>query len=410
MKPNILGISWLNGRLKATASHRNGRPAKWTCPYPVENANELAQALSASIRQTGFRGKEVSLVVHTTRLVHQLADTPPLEGALRERFLEKKALVLNPLGEAAAWSCQPAFTTGKGNTVLFHFLPKTFYETILQACRQSGLRCRHILSPVAVLQGQLLQLHPGTAETILLIAETEGSLTLLAGRGDGQVLFGRSLRHSEGADAGRFGQELSRCAAYAQQHFKTEKINRACWIGSVEGFERLKRFAMPPLFLPAPTGGPFSWAKEVIEISSLRLNKNVAFRIHTGSRRASIIRMRKLSVVPIVVLFVALFIGLKRRQQEAAPFDPVLFSLPSPAETVDPEPEQKRLVKNPFEADAPEIPWKLTAVWRQTGNRWAVLDGQLVTEAGRFGPGHIESIEETGVWLRTPLDRIWIGF
>ena len=107
MSRHSLGISWVHGRFQAVASSGGQTVGAWTCPAVVEESR-FEDALSEAVRETGFVGTRVFLVVEHRSLLFHVQETPPAKGRLLDQLLQRlvsQSRFLKSERRGAAWSC-----------------------------------------------------------------------------------------------------------------------------------------------------------------------------------------------------------------------------------------------------------------------------------------------------------------
>src|SRR5947207_13624011 len=100
-----LGISWVHGRFQAVASLGGRNVGAWTCPRPVLEGEDFDEALGEAVRETGFTGTRVVVVLEHRSLLFHVQETPPAKGRLLEQLLQRLVSQSRFFEERAAWSC-----------------------------------------------------------------------------------------------------------------------------------------------------------------------------------------------------------------------------------------------------------------------------------------------------------------
>src|SRR5437868_3086682 len=115
-----LSISWLNSQFKAVAVHRGKVEGSWESPDAGEANGNFETLIREAVRQTGYRGQTISLLLAHPRLVQQLVDVPPVkEGALR-KIIQRQAQQQKMFPGEAAWACQSSFSGKSTQRVVLH--------------------------------------------------------------------------------------------------------------------------------------------------------------------------------------------------------------------------------------------------------------------------------------------------
>ena len=86
-----LSVSWLNNQFKAVAVVRGMIEGTWEHPGEIEGAQHFEELIREAVKQTGYRGTTVSLVLAHPRLSQQLVETPPLRGQMLAKFVARQA-------------------------------------------------------------------------------------------------------------------------------------------------------------------------------------------------------------------------------------------------------------------------------------------------------------------------------
>src|SRR3954469_22145202 len=86
-----LSVSWLNSRFKAMSVHRGMVGGTWEPPQEIEGVTNFEALIHEAVRQTGYRGQTVSLLLAHPRLVQQLVDVPPVKEAALKKVIQRQA-------------------------------------------------------------------------------------------------------------------------------------------------------------------------------------------------------------------------------------------------------------------------------------------------------------------------------
>ncbi|MHB1308860.1 MAG: type IV pilus biogenesis protein PilM [Limisphaerales bacterium] len=219
MKKETLGISWLNGRLEVASGGGDSSRPVWTAPERILEGAALGPALAEAVRATGFRGRRVAFVVDHRSLLFHVQEVPPASGRLLEQVLDRLVADSRFFEEPAIWTRSPLPPSPRRQRCLLALMPVSLWNDIQDACLANGLEMAGLHPVAAVLAGFLPQIGARADETILLIAELGETFSLLVGRGDGRVLFARSVTDADGASGARLEQEISRTLHFSQQQF-----------------------------------------------------------------------------------------------------------------------------------------------------------------------------------------------
>ena len=214
-----LGISWVHGRFQAVASLGGRNVGAWTCPRPVLEGEDFDEALGEAVRETGFTGTRVVVVLEHRSLLFHVQETPPAKGRLLEQLLQRLVSQSRFFEERAAWSCVEVPGLKGRQRYLLALLPDPLVRQMALACSARRLQLVAVVPIAAVLAPQLRELAVGKDQVVVLTTESAGSLQLLLGRGDGQVFFSRNVVLSGAQQQERAAQEINRTLHYAQQQF-----------------------------------------------------------------------------------------------------------------------------------------------------------------------------------------------
>jgi len=238
MSKKILGISWLNGRFHAAALNGSTVLASWASPQPVPHEGDFAEALAEAVRQTRFTGAQVVVVLDHGSLLFHVEETPPVKGRVLNQLLERSVAQNHFFEEEAAWGRVDLPALKGRQRALLALAPKSLVQRLTAACTALRLNLAALVPTAAVLGPHLRELSIPAEETVVLATDLGGSLHLLLGRGDGQVLFSRSVVLGGTLQNDRAAQEIARTLHYAQQQFSAT-VNHLFVFGSA-AFAALK--------------------------------------------------------------------------------------------------------------------------------------------------------------------------
>lgn len=219
MTKRVLGISWLNGTIKVAVCQGSAIQSSWTCPTRVEHLGEWAPVLRQAIEETGFAGSDVMIVLDHRNLVYHLQDTPPGKPAALKTLLDRKVNQSGYFEEEASWSYHEPYTNKSHQRFLLSLVPRSIVVGLKEICAEEGLSLIGVFSPASLLAHQMKRLHLKPSESALLVADLGGSLCLVAGQGNGNILFARNISDSSSQDQNRAAQEVNRTLLYVQQQF-----------------------------------------------------------------------------------------------------------------------------------------------------------------------------------------------
>ena len=300
MAKRILGISWLNGGFHATVLAGDAITASWVSPQPVKVNADFESALAEAVRQTRFDGSRVVIVLDHGSLLFHVEETPPAKGKVLRQLLERRVAQNRFFEEKAAWGRIDLPPLKGRHRVLLALLPQSLVHQLGSICDSQRLDLRAVVPPAAVLGEHFRRLSIPVEETIVLAMDLGGSLCLLLGRGDGQVLFSRSLALGAIFQSDRAAQEIARTLHYAQQQFGTT-VNHLFIFGA-HAFAALKdaQIRSGLEIRPSPVSDdPFYFARQAGLISP---RTPLNFVSHEESQRQ---RARGLAVVGLAAALTA---------------------------------------------------------------------------------------------------------
>jgi hypothetical protein len=264
---STLSISWLNTQFKAVAVERGTVTASWERPGDTDDPANFESFLREAVRQTGYRGHTVSLVLAHPRLMQQLLEVPPARGAALEKLIQRQAQQQKAFPGAAA-SVSQTLPGGKNTQrVLLHIFPRLLIDQFIQGARAAGLHLTSVLPASAVVQRQFLQLPLPRADTALLAAETGGSTTAFAGQGDGQMLLARTLADSWNGASERLALDLNRTVLFVNQQYGVSP--QSLWLfgpGAPDQLALIQKAIQFPAKLSPVAYDPFYWAIEALKL------------------------------------------------------------------------------------------------------------------------------------------------
>lgn len=239
MIKKVLSVSWLNGHLQAVVCQGSVVKDAWSCPVAVEHVGELAPKIREAMTQLRYQGEDIFCVLDHRHLVFHLQETPPGSLASLRPLLERKIMQNRFFDEEAVWAAHPPLMGKSHQRFLLTLLPTSVLSGLTGVCEELGLIPTAVFSPASVLSRQFKHLHLQANEATLLVADLGGALCLVAGYGDGQVLFCRNISGSSSQQRLRAGQEINRTLLYVQQQFGTP-IN-SIWVFGSTVFEWLSK-------------------------------------------------------------------------------------------------------------------------------------------------------------------------
>lgn len=193
--------------------------ASWASPQTVEDEAGFAAALAEAVQETRFSGQRVTVLLEHRNLLFHVQETPPVKGRLLKPLLERLVRQNRFFEEDVAWGHAPLPATKDRHRHLLALLPASLVNQLQSTCAGQKLQLAAVLPFAAVYRDELRHLGLPPEEIVVLAADCGNSLNLLLGRGDGQILFSRSVVLASTQKADRAAQEINRTLHYAQQQF-----------------------------------------------------------------------------------------------------------------------------------------------------------------------------------------------
>jgi hypothetical protein len=159
-------------------------------------------------------------------------------------------------------------------------------DQLVQGCQTNGLELISVVPVSAVLHHQLAQLPLEKDEVTLLAAETGGSTSVVAGRGDGQLLLERTLPHTWNGSADRLAADLNHTIFLLTQQYGL-KLTDVMWVFGPEARERaaaLEEELQLLVTISPEAYQPFYWATEVLKLRPGRTPNFLRGRLPQGRR------------------------------------------------------------------------------------------------------------------------------
>jgi hypothetical protein len=266
---DILGLAWLHGAFHAAVFRRQTLVASWQSPIRVHSLEEFESALDAAIAALAFDGTEAFLVLEHDEFVHQAEHAPPFSDSAARKYLRGLVMSHEMDHEPVLWVSQRMVSARQEAAFLLHLLPSGFHGRLNGLLLARRLDLTRILPLVVPLQ---LMLDGGLAprdQAVLLAAEAGDATTVMAGRGDGQLLFARTMAAGWATDAGRIGVEANRSVLYAKQQFGAA-IDRIYLLGGAGEDARASVQAKcgPEKLVELRPATPLDWLQAVAKLSA----------------------------------------------------------------------------------------------------------------------------------------------
>ena len=242
MSRNVLVIQWMNGRLSAAKVAGRKVLMTWSSPGPVETVEDFALALPVAILGTEFSGRDSVMVIEDRKLVYHLQEAPSGRRNAVRRFIERQVLKSRFFeDQEPVWGIHQAIPVKAGQRFLLSVFPRESVVSIRDAFAGEGLRLAGVFSGATVLARCLLKLTDDPNAPALITSDTEGILSLTAAKGNGHLMFARSVALAAIAtpaevaspalqlrvpkvatrSSDRLEQELNRTRLFCQQQFET---------------------------------------------------------------------------------------------------------------------------------------------------------------------------------------------
>lgn len=300
MGKKTLGITWLHGRFEAVNLAASSNGAGWLAPRPVHTPQEFAAALAQAVRETGFRGQKVRLVIDHRNLLFHVQDLPPAQGRVLTKLLDRLVAQNQFFDEPAAHAHLELPPSKSLHRHLLSLLPQSLVTALVQVCADQGLRLDGLWPAAAVLATRLGELPAPPAEVVILATAFGDSMNLLLGRSDGKLLFSRTVALGATGQVERAAQEINRTLHYAQQQFGA--LVNLLFVSRSETFSTLKTTPIRAglKILDAPIDdSPASLLRLAANLSS---RAPLNFARHPGGR---LLHRRALAAAGIAAAFLA---------------------------------------------------------------------------------------------------------
>jgi Tfp pilus assembly protein PilN len=289
-----LSVSWLVDQFKAVAVQRGVIEGTWERPGEITGTQHFEELLREAVKQTGYRGTTVSLLLAHPRLTQQLVETPPLRGPLLAKFVARQAEQQKMFEGAAASAFQPAVSGRESQRLLLHLFPQPLLDQLVVATQRNDLFLTTVIPSTAVLQSQLEQLPMEKDEIALLAADTGGSTTVIIGRNDGQVLLARTLASSWNTEPARLAVDLSRTILFANQQYGVA-VGKGLWLFGPNArnyCNELQRHIQAPVKLSPVEYTPFYWATEALKLKlGLKTPNFVGLELQQAPQRRTLMQV-----------------------------------------------------------------------------------------------------------------------
>jgi hypothetical protein len=257
-----LGVSWLNNFLQVAVVQEGQVSGTWSSPLSPEDIRDLGDLMREAVKQTGFTGTTVSVVLAHPQFIQQIIDAPPAKGAALESYIQRQVDQQKGAEGALAWVSQPRLHSKTGQGLLLSLLPESFVDQLKKEFQRAGLRLKVLIPVTAVLQEHLGKLPRSPTDTVLVVADANGLTSLLVAQPNGQIVLGRAVAGGWAQQADRVALDIKRTSLFVTQQLN-QAVNSIWLFGppSVDQMRRLQADLGTPV-LPFPQElSPTVWAE-----------------------------------------------------------------------------------------------------------------------------------------------------
>ena len=221
LKKTVLGVSLIEGRLRALAVVKDQVTANWEYPHGIETSEQVQTALAEAIKETQYPGKKVSFLIDDKRFVHQYLQVPAMKLADLRLYLTNAVDEMKTWEGSTAWRFRTTQEARGKMGVLLDIWPQEFVDELIMSCQALELTPALIVPLSATFGEQVRSLPLENEDIVLLVTLMSNNITLLVAKGDGTPLFERFLGPTcEGVDPSeRIGREITRSILFCSQQF-----------------------------------------------------------------------------------------------------------------------------------------------------------------------------------------------
>ncbi len=217
-RSDSLSVTWIHGVFQAAVYRRQHALAIYSRPGLVRSMEDFSTALRAAVAKLEFRGVKAALVFEREEFSHQMESVPPASRRVQHDYIRNRAL-RNGGPVAQTHSYQRTYSPKQEQNVILHLLPTTIFTEIVGAFETLNLRLEKVFPYFALIPLQLQRLGLERDEIVLMVTENAGVTSMVSGRRDGQILFGRAIFNDWRRDANRAATEINRSILFARQRF-----------------------------------------------------------------------------------------------------------------------------------------------------------------------------------------------
>lgn len=287
-----LGLAWIHGQLDAVALHKGEIAGSWHAPEPCEDFTRFADLVDLAVKQTGYQGSSIQLVLAHPRLAHQLVEIPDASGPALQPLVRRQVERLKVFEEAAAWAFEKAEPAKNAANALVHLLPQSILDQLSAAVEKAGYHLASVLPPTSILHAQLTRLPLGKTDVALLAADFGGSMTVVVGRRDSPLLLARSIDAARVRGAAALAVDLNRTLLYVSQQFGANVTG--VWLfgaGLAGRIEELRPLLQIPVEVSPEEPIPQYWAQEVLRVPAEFVTNLVSAQQVRAPQRKALLKL-----------------------------------------------------------------------------------------------------------------------
>lgn len=214
-----LSVSWLNGQFAAVAVVHGEVIHRWVSPNEVDDITGLSAFLREAVKQTGYTGETVQMVLAHSRLSQVWLEMPAVKGGVANRFLTRQIQQNKTFEGPAAHGVQRTLKGRMAEGMVLHLAPKALLETLEAAVDAAGLILTEVLPASAPLEGVLRETGSPSQVPMMVAAEVGGQTVLVVGRTDGELCLVRTVAESWQKNLSRIVAEINRTLQFVSDQF-----------------------------------------------------------------------------------------------------------------------------------------------------------------------------------------------
>lgn len=226
MHREILSLAWLGTRLLFLHVRGGQTVASWECEGSIGEYErgelKFGPILRQAVKNTGYRGKNVVMLLDHARMTLQLLSTPPAKGRDLELYVERQLGQLKVHDEDVAWSWLPTQPIKSSKGLVLCLCPQESVQRLYEDCQREELHLLMILPPAAALAAEFNSLPVEETDITLLAVDTGEGNTLLIGRRGEPIFMARALRCSWQENPDRVASQINRSTVFLRQQFGTD--------------------------------------------------------------------------------------------------------------------------------------------------------------------------------------------